>query len=567
MNRQTYREQRRAKIRKVHHTPHPGAIALAGFAVDTVWAGLAALGVDLAPVNILGFFGLLMLLGGLSTIYYRFTDRAKLRAAYGYGGWLTERDMKVNLGARTVRNEAHRMRSSLEHLTEVDLKKMHHGQFGLALGTTVTGPAIARRIYAGHKNVTLVLAPAQSGKTGLMGNWIIDHAGAVVSTSTKPDMVQHTSGLRAKRAADHGGQVFIFNPEGLGDVESTFRWSPTSGCDDQRVAQERASYLVSGVGEGDKNSRVWDNWAVGVLGPYLMAAALEGLGMGRVAQWVANPEDTEALEILRDKYPHIAPSQWIDRLEQAAHQMAPNTKMSVYFTLAQAVAFMGDPVVARTCDVQAGEPVFDVEAFLRGHSTLYLIGSDRKFGTIPPLLTALTGYIFEEAKRLASRLPKGRLDPPILFALDEVALIVPIPLPEWSADAGGRGICLAVATQGPAQLEHRWGKTGASTIRNNAVVKVVFGGMGNHDDLESISSVCGSRREDVISESLTDGHRVPSGVSRQLVRTLTTDRLRMIPAQHVLVLYRSAPPVITKITYVWDRQDVITQSMLSARVE
>lgn len=38
----------------------------------------------------------------------------------------------------------------------------------------------------------------------------------------------------------------------------------------------------------------------------------------------------------------------------------------------------------------------------------------------------------------------GRLDPPLLLALDEAALICPVPLERWTADAGGRGIPLSL---------------------------------------------------------------------------------------------------------------------------
>ena len=59
-----------------------------------------------------------------------------------------------------------------------------------------------------------------------------------------------------------------------------------------------------------------------------------------------------------------------------------------------------------------------------------------------PLVTALTGHIAREARRIAATRPGGRLDPPLTLALDEAALICPIPLDNWTADMGGRNVTI-----------------------------------------------------------------------------------------------------------------------------
>jgi len=58
----------------------------------------------------------------------------------------------------------------------------------------------------------------------------------------------------------------------------------------------------------------------------------------------------------------------------------------------------------------------------------------------------------------------GRLDPPLLMALDEVTQICPVPVPSWLANSGGKGIQIITVAHGEAQLRSRWGADGARII-------------------------------------------------------------------------------------------------------
>ena len=100
-------------------------------------------------------------------------------------------------------------------------------------------------IWAAIKDIVLVIAPPQTGKTAYLGGRIIDAPGAVVATSTKADIHYYTAALRAE-----GGPVWVLNPEGLGGVVSNFRWNPLDGCDDPDIASERAGYMLAGIESG-----------------------------------------------------------------------------------------------------------------------------------------------------------------------------------------------------------------------------------------------------------------------------------------------------------------------------
>ena len=95
----------------------------------------------------------------------------------------------------------------------------------------------------------------------------------------------------------------------------------------------------------------------------------------------------------------------------------------------------------------------DLAAFLQDCGTLYLIAeSEHDESPLAPLFACLAGEIHHAAALLGSRMPDGRLDPPLLMALDEVTQICPVPVPSWLADSGGKGIQIIAVAHGEAQL-------------------------------------------------------------------------------------------------------------------
>jgi hypothetical protein len=66
-----------------------------------------------------------------------------------------------------------------------------------------------------------------------------------------------------------------------------------------------------------------------------------------------------------------------------------------------------------------------------------------------------------------------------------------IPAARWAADAGSRGISLVLVAHGIAQLEERFGKSGARTIMGCCAAKLAFGGTS---DADSLANPSGSRR-------------------------------------------------------------------------
>jgi type IV secretion system protein VirD4 len=426
--------------------------------------------------------------------------------------------------------------------------------FGRLLGRTVR-PEGGRRCFARWEDVVMVLAPPRAGKTALIGNYVIDAPGAALVTSTKVDILTLTQKLRAAR-----GPVWVLNPEGMSGAGSTLRWSPIPACSDPARAIATAAYMVAAVeGNGLADNTFWDGQNAKVLRSLLYAAAVAGASMWDLAAWITSPDSQEPLQILTH-HPGT-PQEWADALRQV--MTAPDrTRNAVYLTLQRVVEFMADPAIAAATIPDPHDPggaagggAFDVDAFVdSGCGTVYLLGSAKAHGGMGPLFAALTGLIFEAAKRRSQALPAGRLDPPLSMILDEATNICPVPLAQWASDAGGRGISLTYAIQSPSQLEARWGRPGAETIRQSSNAKVILGGLSVTHDLAEISELLGHRDEITPVPYHPQAHRAAPQIRR--VPVMSPAEIRQIPEGRALLLYRSLPPVEIVMRPVWKRRDV-----------
>ncbi|MCD2190974.1 type IV secretory system conjugative DNA transfer family protein [Actinomycetospora soli] len=513
-------------------------------------------------------------------LVYPHTVRGRVRTRYGLTGWANHWDLHRHVSAHAVRAVAATMRPTLAtELPDPDanpdaedidvgqrlaatawrrmaVERLPVAECGTWLGRSAVGPVWGSDCYAALRDVVGLVAPPQTAKTALMGHHVIDFPGAVFTTSTKPDMYAHTAALRARKACS--GRVEVFNPEGLGDVDSTLSWPLVRGCAQPSVAAERAGALVGATSAaGGEDGTFWLDSAAKVLRCLLLAADLGGRDMRAVQLWVASPTEAwDAVQLLRH-HRAVVPHGWAADLEQILATDAKRTRESILLTLSQAVAFMADPTVAAAVCPDGEVPTFDVGRFLADRGTLYLILSERPHASVAPLAAAFTTYVFEEAKRLAATRAHGRLDTPLGLVLDEAALTTPVPLDRWVADAGGRGIHIIWSCQSPSQLAQRWGHDGADTIWNATNAKLVFGGLSLDSDLEAISRLCGDYRDQV--------DRGDGQLGYERVRVLPVDRLRTLPqvrrgdgrlVMFGLLLHRATPATITRVTPVWERSDV-----------
>ncbi len=228
----------------------------------------------------------------------------------------------------------------------------------------------------------VIFSPPRGGKTGWLARVIPHYPGPVLSTTTKHDVFELTSGIRARR-----GPVHVFNPQGIGAVPSTFRWNPLDGCQDPAVAIRRADAFANAVSQkGVEDATFWAAKASDYLRGYFHAAALAGLDLRHVARWVSGTRPEEAEDILSS-----TPGAAHYLAEQLAEMRgeANKTISTVRMTMSRSLAFLADPALA-ACVLPEGEQSLDIPEFLREAGTLYLIAETRgEDAPVAPLFACL----------------------------------------------------------------------------------------------------------------------------------------------------------------------------------
>jgi type IV secretion system protein VirD4 len=422
------------------------------------------------------------------------------------------------------------------------------------------------KVWSPIEDATLRFGGPRVGKSGELACRILDAPGAVIATSTRTDLVDLTRSLRAVR-----GPVHIFNPSGVGGLPSTVTFDPVVGCEVPKTAFERARDLIAGgdAGGGDATGerQYWATQARRVLMALLHAAALSGGSMRDVQAWVADPE-AHAHTIQRYLRRSPEPAFEADLMQFVTTN--DRTRSSISTTIMPSLSWLTDETAARAAgqdvgrepqiteagvtvpDVSSAAPVgLDVEALLALSGTVYLLGAQDS--QVAPLVTALTGHLARVARQIAGRQPSGRLDPPLTLALDEAALICPIPLDEWTADMGGRNVTIHIAAQSRPQLRMRWGQDGAAAILNNAATLLIYGGTRDAEDLQVYSTLAGEREEGI--ETRDWGGRVISATS-QRVSVLAPAQIAQLPSGKVLIIRRGMHPAIGTVQMAWERRDV-----------
>lgn len=451
----------------------------------------------------------------------------RLRRKLGAGGWAGWRDLRSGLGAGGLRRTY-----GSEVRPDLKGRRAPATEYGLPVGRLVTGPlgVRGRQAYFPHSYSVLVSGPPGAAKSSELANFVRTAPGSAYVSTTKTEFVKHTAELRSFK-----GRVWVFNPAGLGGVPSTFGWNPVEGCYDQKVAKERAEAMVRGGAAVSNEHEFFKQKAVEIIRCYLMAAALEGLGMAAVHEWATHPDDPTPVDILR-KYPNFAPGTWVSTLESYLDG-DPKTRSNYYATVTPCVSFLDNPAVIMACNPPSDQR-FNLEEFLTGTDTLYVINGEDS--SLAPLMTALTEHIQSGARAAAASSPHERLTPGLHMILDEIAQTTPVPLDKWSSELRGHGVTVVAGMQGRAQLEKRYGREATRTICNSMTMKIVVsaGMMSDEDDLNYFCGLAGPRWVTKYSHGETESnHGSSKSTNRQRVEepVLTPNRLKRLPRGYAFI--------------------------------
>ena len=521
-------------------TSHPRSGVAAGFGVLTRPSDpatvLAAPGIS-AVLYWTVVAALLAAAGTLALVVWRVVKRTRhhvTRDPHRIVGIATRADIAPVASKRALVRRGQTLRPSLPDPNAEDL--------GYLLGR-----ACGQEIWASVEDSILIVGPPRSGKgLHLVINAILDAPGSVVTTSTRPDNITATLHSRQVR-----GPVAVFDPQRLAaelDVPAGRRWSLVRGCDDPLTAMIRANGLAASTGlssGGVESGGFWQGKTRAALQALLHAAALEKLTTRTLFEWSLAPASaTDAVGILSSH--QEAAKGWGDSLE-AMINSDPRTRDSIWMAVAEALACLADPRVLEAVSPEPGEE-FDPRDFLTNNGTLYLLATGAGAGASWALVAALIEDLAETARHLAAASPGARMDPPLLLALDEIGNLSPLPsLPVLMAEGGGTGITTMPVLQSLSQARDKWSNHAAGAIWDASIVKVILGGASASRDLQELSVLIGERDE--LSDAVTVGDYGSRSLQRSTRRVpiMPPERIRTLPFGTGLVLFRSAPPIVTTL--------------------
>jgi type IV secretory pathway TraG/TraD family ATPase VirD4 len=366
----------------------------------------------------------------------------------------------------------------------------------------------------------LVLGPPRSGKTSsIVVPTVLGAPGAVVSTSTKPDVLRATAHARGSV-----GPCLLFDPSGTVDVPAgveRVRWSPVESCrtwdDALLVARSLVGAARPGAGARDSTAVGADHWterAEALLAPALHAAALDGVDLTTVLSWVDRRNAAPALAIL-DRNNAVRPGDLLAGIAATD----PREQSGIWSTASGVLgAYRSEAALATTV-----APDFDARAFCDSPATLYICATGRRQALAAPLVVGLLTDI-RTAAYARSASPAGGTPgaptggPPVVLALDEVANIAPIPdLPGMVSEGGGQGLLTLACLQDLSQARGRWGAA-ADGFLSLFGTTVVLPGIGDVRTLEALSALAGE--EEVHTRSVSAPVERPRGVGAVLSRVV-----------------------------------------------
>ena len=332
-------------------------------------------------------------------------------------------------------------------------------------------------IWSGPERHCLVVGPPRSGKTSsVVIPTIALHPGPIVATSTKYDLLAATAWRRS-----HLGRCWLWDPAATNQMPEgikPLRWSPLQGCADWDTAVARAWALATAARPWQHHTDAahWVERAQALLAPLLHAAALTTGDLAVLLDWLHRRNLDDPLNILARHRAGIAHGllsgiEATEARELSGIYSTADSLLAAYRTNAALDA--------------ARRPNFDPDAFAASHDTVYLCAPGDTQAQYAPLIVALLHHIRRSILR------RSQPWPPMIWALDEVANIAPLPdLPAIVADSAAQGLLILACLQDLSQARWRWGPA-ADGFLTLFADKIVLPGVADLATLNTISAMAG----------------------------------------------------------------------------
>lgn len=422
----------------------------------------------------------------------------------------------------------------------------------------------AERLHAANAGVGVPLARLTNGRQMLYASWewvqtwimgpragktscvcvpqIVETDGPVIATSNKRDIVDLTRGARSEK-----GVVWVHDVQGIIGEPPSWWWNPLSFVTSMERAEALTDvFVTSATSVGAKSDAYFESDGKRLLSHMFYAAAVARRPVTDVFRWAQDPEDEAPVRELRAAgHPDLAES--LSKIQR----LTPKQRDGVYGTCRPWVNVLSyESVVPWIRDTgQVGRAEFDHREFVKTTDTLYLISKEGA-GTARAITGALTMALLMDAEEYAALQPSGRLSPPLMGVLDEVANVCRwSQLPDVYSHYGSRGIVLSSFFQGWDQGVEAFGKEGMRKLWNASNVRVAGSGLQDADFLPFLSQVVGDR--DVVrrtsSTQQRGGRSVSTSVQRE--RILDVSDLAAMPRGRAVLSSSGAPAALISLEH------------------
>jgi type IV secretion system protein VirD4 len=225
----------------------------------------------------------------------------------------------------------------------------------------------------------------------------------------------------------------------------------------------------------------------------------------------------------------------------------PRLKGSVFATIENVLAGWADPTVTASAELGDDPDVIDLDAWLAGDNTIYVVATPHEQARLRPVLTVLVQQAVRRGYDVAAA-NKGRLAHPALVMLDEAGNIAPLrDLPAYASTARSHGITLVTVWQDLAQIKAIFNDR-ARTVLNNHRAKLFGSGIADAETLDYVSKLLGdeARTERNLSTDLAGDRRSVSEHTTYR-RTAAADVVRRIPAGDGVLIYGAELPAHVRL--------------------
>ncbi|MDN4648529.1 type IV secretory system conjugative DNA transfer family protein [Curtobacterium sp. PsM8] len=337
---------------------------------------------------------------------------------------------------------------------------------GQKIGTLVGGGMTW--VWQGWRDVAIyIFGPGRGKTTGSVVRHMLEAPGPAVMSTIKVDGVMEVLAGRKRT-----GEQWVYDPTQVyrHDKRPDFIYDPLWDVEDLTTAQELAAIFEASTKDADsKSDAQFDSQGRDLFAYALLAAKLEGTGLGQVYAWITEQEHDEIRAIMQ-KHGLSGPESALIGLKGQPEK----TRGSVYATAQRmASAIANDKLLAWTS--APGVRKFNPEAFVRSNDTAVLISRNGP-GSGGAFVASLVRSISRAGERAAAA-AGGRITTPVVFELDEVANIVRWPeLPDVVSFYGSMGLILGMYFQSWGQIVRVFGAEGADTLWSASSIRVYGGG-------------------------------------------------------------------------------------------